>query len=59
MSKGLGKALLVSQSQYQLTNIASQMQHNEVSLQLEISELSYNLSMNQRRKLASILSACE
>jgi hypothetical protein len=59
MSKGLGKALLVSQSQYQLTNIASRMQHNEVSLQLEISELSYNLSMNQRRKLASILSACE
>jgi hypothetical protein len=59
MSKGLGKALLVSQSQYQLTNIASQMQHNEVSLQLEIAELSYNLSTNQRRKLASILSACE
>jgi hypothetical protein len=59
MSKGLGKALLVSQSQYQLTNIASQMQHNEVLLQLEIAELSYDLSTNQRRKLASILSACE
>jgi hypothetical protein len=59
MSKALGKALLVSQSQYQLTNIASQMQHNEVSLQLEISEMSYNLSTNQRKKLASILSACE
>jgi hypothetical protein len=59
MSKGLGKALLVSQSQYQLMNIASQMKHNEVSLQLEIAELSCNLSTNQRRKLASILSACE
>jgi hypothetical protein len=56
---GLGCALLVGQSQFQLTNIASKMQPKEVTLQIEIAELAYNISTEQRRKLASILNSCE
>jgi hypothetical protein len=56
---GLGCALLVGQSQFQLTNITSKLQPKEVTLQLEIAELAYNLSTEQRRQLASILTSCE
>jgi hypothetical protein len=56
---GLGCALLVGQSQFQLTNIASKMQPKEVTLQIEIAELAYNISTEQRWKLASILNSCE
>jgi hypothetical protein len=56
---GLGSALLVSQLQFQLTSIGSEMQPKEVSLQIKISELAYNLLAEQRRRLASILTAFE
>ncbi len=56
---GLGCALLVGQSQFQLTNMASKMQPKEVLLQIEIAELAYNISTEQRRKLAAILNSCE
>lgn len=56
---GLGCALLVSQSQYQLTNVGSKLHQKEVTLQIEIAELVYDLSMEQRRKFASILTSCE
>ena len=59
MGTGLGCAFLVSQSQFQLTNIGSKLQPKEVSLQVEIAELAYNLSTEQRRRLASILTSCE
>jgi len=40
---GLGCALLVGQSQFQLTNIASKMQPKEVTLQIEIAELAQKM----------------
>jgi hypothetical protein len=56
---GLGSALLVSQLQFQLSSIGSEMQPKEVSLQIKNSELAYNLLAEQRSRLASILTAFE